>query len=102
MKSLFFGCATFFGSISLFASSAFAGTITFGSGGNQFDMEFVTIGNPGNTADNTGIPTPAGSVGYNYGIAKYEVSEQMIQVYNNLGPIPIINSSRGMLISQVA
>ena len=95
MKSLFFGYVILIGSISMFASSAFAGTITFGSVGNQFDMEFVTIGNPGNPADNTGNPNPAGSVGYSYGIAKYEVSEQMVQVYNNLGPVPINKSSRG-------
>ena len=28
-----------------------AGTVTFGSGGNQFNMDFVTIGNAGNAAD---------------------------------------------------
>jgi sulfatase modifying factor 1 len=95
MKSLFFGCATIVGSIFMMVNSSSAGTITFGSGANQFNMEFVTIGNPGNTADNTGIPNPAGSVGYSYGIAKYEVSEQMVQVYNNLGPVPINSSSRG-------
>ena len=27
---------------------------TFGSGDKQFDIEFVTIGNPGNPADTTG------------------------------------------------
>jgi hypothetical protein len=26
---------------------SFAGVVTFGSGANQFSMEFVTIGNPG-------------------------------------------------------
>ncbi|MFM8216451.1 MAG: SUMF1/EgtB/PvdO family nonheme iron enzyme [Pirellula sp.] len=76
-------------------SAVQAAVVSFGSGANQFNMEFVTIGNPGNTADTTGNPNPAGSVGYSYGIAKYEVSEQMVQVYNNLGPVPIINSSRG-------
>jgi hypothetical protein len=35
---------------------------TFGSGDNTFDIEFVTIGNPGNAADTTGNPNPAGSV----------------------------------------
>jgi len=33
---------------------AVAGTVTFGSGTNQFNMEFVKIGNPGNAADTTG------------------------------------------------
>ena len=40
---------------------------TFGSGLNTFDIEFVTIGNPGNAADTTGNPSspyPTGAVGY--------------------------------------
>jgi len=52
---------------------------TFGSGENQFTMEFVTIGNPGNVADTTGRPNPAGSVAYTYNIGKYEVSIDQIQ-----------------------
>jgi len=59
-----------------------ADTITFGSGANTFQMEFVPIGNPGNAADTTGFPRPAGSVGYEYGIGKYEVSGSMIYHYN--------------------
>jgi formylglycine-generating enzyme required for sulfatase activity len=47
---------------------------TFGSGSNQFTMEFVRIGNPGNSADTTGSPSLAGSVPYVYNIGKYEVS----------------------------
>jgi formylglycine-generating enzyme required for sulfatase activity len=45
-------------------------------------MDFVTIGNPGNAADTTGNPNPAGSVGYTYDIGKFEVSEDMITKYN--------------------
>lgn len=59
-----------------------AGTITFGSGGNTFNMEFVAIGEPGNAPDTTGVPNPAGAVGYTYGIGKFEVSEDMITKYN--------------------
>ena len=59
-----------------------AGTVSFGSGANQFSMEFVTIGNPNNSADTTGAPNPAGAVGYEYGIGKFEVSEDMITKYN--------------------
>ena len=44
---------------------------TFGSGANQFTMEFVTIGNPGNAPDTTGSPIPAGSVAYTYNLGKY-------------------------------
>jgi formylglycine-generating enzyme required for sulfatase activity len=61
--------------------NAQAGSITFGSS-NQFTMEFVTIGNPGNTADTGGSPNPAGSVAYGFQIGKYEVSRDMIVKYN--------------------
>ena len=60
-----------------------AGTVTFGSGANTFTMDFATIGNPGNAADTTGAPNPAGSVGYTYEIGKFEVSRNMITKYNS-------------------
>ena len=58
---------------------------TFGSGANTFDIEFVTIGNPGNAADTTGNPNPAGSVPYTYRMGKFEISEQMIDKANAAG-----------------
>jgi hypothetical protein len=64
--------------------SNFAHGDTFGSGANSFDIEFVTIGNPGNTADTTGNPNPVGSVPYVYNIGKYEISRGMITKVNNL------------------
>lgn len=64
------------------AASGFAAVVSFGSGANQFSMEFVTIGNPNNAADTTGAPNPAGAVGYEYGIGKFEVSEDMIKKFN--------------------
>jgi formylglycine-generating enzyme required for sulfatase activity len=69
---------------------------TFGSGPNQFDIEFVTIGNPGNPADTTGDPNPAGSVGHAYRIGKYEVSEDMIDKANALGGLGISKDARGI------
>lgn len=51
---------------------------TFGSGENQFQIEFVTIGNPNNAADTTGSPNPVGSVPYVYNLGKYEVSRDMV------------------------
>ena len=51
------------------AAPSQAGVVSFGSGSNQFQMEFVTIGNPGNAADTTGAPNPAGAVGYEIGRA---------------------------------
>ena len=65
------------------AAPSFAAVVSFGSGANQFNMEFVTIGNPNNAADTTGNPSPAGSVGYEYGIGKFEVSRNMITKYNS-------------------
>ena len=52
------------GALGCVNATSHAGVVTFGSGANQFTMEFVTIGNPGNAPDTTGNPTPAGSVGY--------------------------------------
>jgi formylglycine-generating enzyme required for sulfatase activity len=64
-------------------------TTTFGSGANQFSIDFVTIGNPGNTADTTGSPNPAGRVDYVYNIGKYEVSRDMITKANAAGGLGI-------------
>lgn len=52
-------------------------------------MEFVTIGNPGNAADTTGAPNPAGSVAYTYNLGKYEVSRDQIDKANSAGNLGI-------------
>jgi formylglycine-generating enzyme required for sulfatase activity len=62
---------------------------TFGSGANQFSMEFVTIGNPGNAPDSGGNPNPCGTVNYVYSIAKYEVSRDMVNKANSEGGLGI-------------
>ena len=64
------------------SDSVSAGIITFGSGGNAFNMDFTTIGSAGNAADTTGSPNPAGAVSYTYQMGTYEVSEDMITKYN--------------------
>ena len=66
---------------------------TFGSGANSFELDFVTIGNPGNPPDAN--PNPAGAVRYSYRIGKYEVSEQMIDKANALGGLGITKDTRG-------
>lgn len=73
---------------------------TFGTGDNQFDMEFVTIDAPGNPKDVSGFPNPAGSVPYTYRIGKYEISEQMIDKANaatagTASPLGITKVTRG-------
>jgi formylglycine-generating enzyme required for sulfatase activity len=72
-----------------------AGVVSFGSGGNQFNMDFVTIGNAGNAADTTGAPNPAGAVGYEYGLGKFEVSEEMIEKFNASQSLQITKDTRG-------
>jgi hypothetical protein len=52
-------------------------------------MDFVTIGNPGNVADSTGLPNPAGSVPYVFRMGKYEVSESMVTKASILGGLGI-------------
>jgi formylglycine-generating enzyme required for sulfatase activity len=66
------------------AAPSLAGTVTFGGNGvgQSFGMDFVTIGNPGNAADTTGAPNPAGSVGRTFDINTFEVSRGMIEAYN--------------------
>lgn len=62
---------------------------TFGTGTNTFTMTFEPIGNPGNAADTTGNPNPAGSVGYHYNMGKYEVSRDMFIKANAEGNLGI-------------
>jgi formylglycine-generating enzyme len=64
-------------------------TESFGSGANAFTMDFAMIGNPGNAADTTGSPNPAGSVAYIYSLGKYEVSRDMINKANAEGGLGI-------------
>jgi len=61
----------------------------FGSGENAFEIEFVTIGDPGNLSDTvtpspTSAPLPSGSVDYTYRMAKYEISEEIVATANAL------------------
>ena len=62
---------------------------TFGSGENSFDIDFVTIGDPGNLPDTTGNPNPAGAVPYTYRMSKYEISRDMVDKANALGGLGI-------------
>ena len=77
------------------AATSVALADTFGSGANTFNIDFVTIGNPGNAADTTGNPNPAGSVPYTYRIGTFEISEQMIDKANTLGGLGITKTTRG-------
>jgi formylglycine-generating enzyme len=74
---------------------AVGATVSFGSGANTFSMEFVPIGNPGNAADTTGNPNPAGSVANEFHMGKYEVSEDMIIKANAEGGLFLTKDTRG-------
>jgi hypothetical protein len=67
--------------------SAFADT--FGSGDNTFEIDFVTVGNPGNPPDTTGNPNPAGSVPYVYRIGMYEISRDIVETASAAGNLGI-------------
>ncbi len=56
--------------VAILASTASAHADLFGTGTNQFSIDFVAIGHAGNAADATGY----GAVGYNYRIGRTEVS----------------------------
>jgi formylglycine-generating enzyme required for sulfatase activity len=71
------------------AISAFGEIVLFGSGGNQFSMEFVPIGDAGNAPDTTGNPNPAGAVAYDYNMGKFEVSRDMVTKANSAGRLNI-------------
>ena len=95
-RSRAFSKLTFVASlVALSATGDPAHADTFGSGANTFDIDFVTIGNPGNAADTTGNPNPAGSVPYTYRMGKFEISEQMIDKANTLGGLGITKDTRG-------
>ena len=67
----------------------------FGSGTNQFTIDFVDIGVPGNAADTSGAPNPAGSVGTLYRMGVYEVSERMVTAASTLGSLELTTTARG-------
>ena len=73
MMTLPTGCQSVFSPlIVLFlASFGVAETIPFGAGADRFEIEFVTIGDPGNAPD-TRLDIEMGGVEYTYQIAKYE------------------------------
>jgi hypothetical protein len=89
---------TLAGVLALTVTSAYADT--FGPvGPNQFTIDFVTIGNPGNANDSgtTGSYfSPYGGVGYEYRMGKYEISEDMIAKANALGGLRITKDTLGL------
>ncbi|TWT32420.1 Formylglycine-generating sulfatase enzyme [Posidoniimonas corsicana] len=81
--------------LALAALAADACADQFGSGADAFEIEFVTVGDPGNPADVTGVPNPAGSVDYSYRIGKYEISESIVEKAITAMGRPLDHSARG-------
>ncbi len=77
------------GSAALAGRATAADSVTFGTGGNQFVIDFVDIGNANNADDTTGAPNPAGKVEYDYRIGKHEISQEMITKANAEGGLGI-------------
>lgn len=70
---------------------------SFGTGANQFRIEFVPIGDPGNSADES-VRAPAGAVDYFYRIGKHEISREMIDNANAVGGLGISQSSMAFVV----
>lgn len=67
---------------------------TFGTGSNQFTIDFAEIGSPGNPGHQLGKPLYAGAVGYNYRIGTYEVSTSMVGIANSVGGLGLDYTGR--------
>jgi formylglycine-generating enzyme len=85
-------------SLSILLVAGVARADTFGSGANTFNIDFVTIGQPGNGVYS--VANPAGSVPYDYRIGKYEIPEDAIDKANAASalagqPLNITKDTRG-------
>ena len=72
-------------------------TEIFGSGAYQFSIDFVDIGNSGQSGATNGWPNPVGSVGYSYKLGKYEISAEIIVKVNYASSLGIIHSGGGSM-----
>ena len=62
---------------------------TFGSGGNEFTIDFVNVGNAGNANDSGPNGGPYGGVAYDFRIGTFEVSRDAITKANVVGNLGI-------------
>ena len=98
MKHAVISSTVLFGIALITPAMADATIDSFGIGENAFTMDFVDIGNPGNSEDppHAGYDNIAfGSVCYAYRMGNYEVSEAMINKANAAGVLGITLSSNG-------
>jgi len=75
--------------------------LPFGSIASAEAIQWVTVGDPGNTADTTGDPNPAGAVADSFRIMKYEFTNQQYTDFlnsvdtNGTNPNSVYNASMG-------
>lgn len=64
-------------------------TVTFGNATASFSLTFSNVGNAGNAANTYLAAAGFGAVDYSFDIGTYEISQKMIDVYNELyGSLP--------------
>lgn len=90
---------TCFGFLCL-ALSSIAYADVFGRGSDAFEIQFVTVGQPGNPGDTTGSPAGSGSVDYTFRIGMYEIRAGFINKANAQSladgePLAITANSQG-------
>ena len=64
-------------------------TETFSHNANSFQMQFVKIGDAGNSGKNAGLSRPIGDVNYEYWMGKFEVDAWQIAVGNASGIVGV-------------
>lgn len=69
--------------LSLIAAFSLAVSGVCGVPARAVTIDWVTVGDPGNTADTTGQPNPAGAVADSFQIMKYEFTNQQYTVFLN-------------------
>ena len=87
--------------LSLIAVFSLAVSCMSGVPARAITIDMVTVGDPGNTADTTGAPNPAGAVADSFQIMKYEwTNSQYIDFLNAVdasgtNPNSVYNTSMG-------
>lgn len=89
----------------LLAACCYAETVTFGEGENSFEIEFVTIGEPGNADDTRreyqfdengrrSEPYSVGGVDYEFSIARFEMPCGPVDLAESVGGIPSLSGDK--------
>jgi formylglycine-generating enzyme required for sulfatase activity len=83
------------------ACGAAALVVSFAASAHAITINWVTVGDPGNAADTTGAPNPAGAVSTSFQIMKYEFTNQQYTDFlnsvdaNGTNPKSVYNTRMG-------